>query len=429
MKKSITLLFDPQIDIAWKLCGDSHIYYVLNKFFDFINHPLKWQGEVYEIKLERVNPKPLLCGQPIQETTDFIVDRTSMWSNYYDCFMQSALNSLIGATNCNYTMRHFNKHHTCDVLARAMHPDDHFPTTVLLPEFNPLAPEQSNDLLLEVIEKYFNNHYPVLLKRAYESGGGADVYKVNNFEELYAKYTRSGWPVFHIQEFVEDFENHIRCMAIGPQILPMNFRMNVSYLEGYNPEVITIDSNNRALYERLGNYVKFINSYHRWTYASFEAFLKKGKIYPIDFANPHCDSRFYTLHVHFPWLICALVRWMTFCVVTNKSMRVDMEQQSIMEVLNNPNKLAIEKYEFCKHRSEAYFEAEKFNEFCAENWSNLDEQMIEFYDEHWSGVIDYAIQMSYFPKQKHEYYAEEYQKLMTQYFRPNAKEYLNYNIY
>jgi len=400
---------------------------------------LQWKGETYELKLEKVTPKPIVCGQVI-EKPDFIIDRLSFWNGYYSCLAQSNLNSLIGATNCNYTMRHYNKHSTSDVLARAMHPDDHFPTTVLLPESNYLSSEEASNLLLEVIEKNFNNQYPVFLKRAYGSGGGADVIKVNNFEELYVNYTRSGWSVFHIQEAVDNFEEHIRCMAIGPQILPMKFHMGKSlthkgfptgetYLEGYDPELIKIDKENQEIYQRLGNYVKFNNSYHRWTYASFEALLKNNQIHPIDFANPHCDSRFYTLHVHFPWLICALLRWATFCAVTSKNMGVDLSQQKILEVLNDSQRSAHEKYKFCQQISEAYLEQELFAEFCDQNWSDLDKQMIEFYDSHWTKVIEYALKIGYSPQQTYEYYQHKYQERMNTYFRANAKEYLNFNIY
>ncbi len=342
-------------------------------------------------------------------------------------------------------MRQHNKHSTSDVLARAMHPNDHFPTTVLLPESNCLSPEETSNILLEVIEKQFNNQYPVLLKRVLDSGGGADVIKINNFEELYVNYTRSSCQLFHIQEAIEDCEEHLRCMAIGPQILPMKqmlpkkfdrgkfltenkFPTLENYIQGYESELVKIDLQNQDLYQRLGNYVKFNNSFHCWTYASFEALVKNDKIHPIDFANPHCDSRLYTLKVHFPWLICALLRWSSFCAVTGKNMGVDLAQQKILEVLNDTHISALEKYEYAKQFSEAFFEKELFTEFCAENWGDLDELMIEFYDRHWSEAIAYALKISYSPQQTHEYHQQKYQELMDKYFRPNAKEYLNFTV-
>lgn len=440
MKRIVIQFFcNSQIDVPWRLCGDAHVYTTLRQFLAYLDRPVTWKGESYELEITQATPQPLLCGQPIPDAPAFVIDRLSVWNDYYSCLAQSTLNSLVGATNCNYTMRHYNKHSTSDVLARAMHPNDHFPTTVLLPESTHLNPEKRSDLLLEVMEKYFNNHYPVFLKRAYGSGGGADVFKVDNFEELYVTYTRSRWSIFHLQEAIENFEDHIRCMAIGPQILPMRFHMGKSltekgfptgdsYLQSYEPNLIVINNENRDIYQRLSNYVKFINFYHRWTYSSFEALIKDNKIHPIDFANPHCDSRFYTLHVHFPWLICALVRWTTFCAVTGKDTGIDMNQKQTLEILNNTSKTAIQKYKYCQHQSEIYFQGNKFTNFCEENWSDIDEKMINFYDFYWPQIIKDAIVISYFPQQMYQYYQTKYQNLMTQYFRPNAKEYLKFNI-
>ena len=437
--KLIHFLSDEKVDQAWRLCGDAHVYYVLSKFIQFLDRSLRWRGETYDLQIEKVIPKPIVCGQVLSQP-DFIIDRISVWNGYYSCLAQSSLNSLIGTSNCNYTMRHYNKHSTSDVLARVIHPDDHFPTTVLLPESTSFTAEEQSNLLTEVVETHFQNRYPLFLKRAYGSGGGADVIKVDNFEQLYINYTRSSWAVFHLQEAIDDFEEHIRCMAIGCQILPMKFHMGdflnrkgfptaKEYLNSYEPELITIDRQNQELYQRLSNYVKFNNSYHRWSYASFEALIKNNQIHPIDFANPYCDSRFYTLHVHFPWLICALLRWSSFCAVTGKNLNTDMEQQVVLNVLNDPKVSSLEKYQFAKQTSDAYYDPELFTEFCAENWSDLDEKMIEFYDRHWHEVINYALEISYFPQQKKTHYQSEYQQLMDRYFRRDAKEYLNFNIY
>lgn len=245
--KTIRFLGDEKIDKTWRLCGDAHVYYVLSRFIKFVARPLQWQGKTYELKLEKLAPQPIVCGRVVDKP-DFIIDRLSFWNNYYSCLAQSNLNSLVGATNSNSTMRQCNKHSTSDLLARAMHPDDHFPTTVLLPESNNLSSAEASKMLLEVIEEHFNNKYPVLLKRVFDSGGGADVVKVNSFEELYINYTRSSCPLFHIQEAIEDFEEHIRCMAIGPQILPMKFQMDRSWAEGKFP---TGETYIRNLYKRI----------------------------------------------------------------------------------------------------------------------------------------------------------------------------------
>ena len=180
----------------------------------------------------------------------------------------------------------------------------------------------------------------------------------------------------------------------------------------------------KAVFHRLESYVMFINSYHRWTYNSFESLMKNGKLNPIDFANACPDSQFISLHVHFPLCVCSLLKWLAFCAITEKDMRMDLEMTRYLKVLNSNDYSQAEKFNFCREMSENYFEIEKFNEFCKENFENLEDKMIEFYDQSFDDIIRFAMEFSDFPENEHEKFYKEYKTLMETHWRPHAKEYL-----
>ena len=110
-------------------------------------------------------------------------------------------------------------------------------------------------------------------------------------------------------------------------------------------------------------------------------------------------------------------------------MRIDLEQKKYLDVLNDPKKSQLEKYEFYCKMSREYLEIDKFQEFCKENFKNMDDKMIEFCNKRIDDIIRYAIHFSDFPRQEHEKMIGHYKNLMDTYFRPNAKEYLTTVIF
>jgi hypothetical protein len=454
----------------------------MKTFMEYLDPTIKYNGKEYKIELNRIVAQPLLAGQNLQPQSDLIVDRTIHWNDYYKCWAQQAMNSQMHIINNSFSNDNLDKHCTYDLMARAIHPADHFPKTVLLPQFyaytsdqmkqemweyqqeliakhtqNGFDPSRSEtdwekvntslkramkhkekskrlredfyyhgNYLKETVEELFDNKFPLFLKKSF-GGGGSDVYKIDSLEELYQKYdTETNGRTFHLQEAVENYETFVRCMAIGPQILPMRFVPEAPLHEHYSPEKLKLD---KDIYFRLHHYVKFINSYMRWTYNSFEALVKDNKISPIDFANACPDSNFTSLHVHFPWLINALIKWFSFCAVTEKDMRRDLEQKRYLSFLNDKNMSQEKKFELYSQISDEYFETDKFNQFCEENFADLDEKMIKFYDEHFEGIIATAIEFSDFPKSEHGRFYNEYKHLMDTTFRPNAKDYLTTVIF
>lgn len=455
---------------------DWSMRYTMLEFVKAMDPVIRYKGKEYKLEFGRVIAEPIAAGQSLNETADFVIDRTTHWNDYYKCWAQQALNSQMNIANNSTAFYAYDKHACYDLMARAVHPKDRLPVTVLLPQFYPWNEDQERqdmweyeqrliidntrygfderrrqtewqkvrdkvarayrnrnqsklvrelfyakgNYLKDAVDKFFHGKFPLYLKKV-AGGGGSDVYKIHSLEELYQKYDETGGRAFNLQEAIENYDIFVRCMGIGPQILPMKFLPERPLHEHYSPDKIRLD---KEIEQRLISYVMFINAYYRWTYNSFEALIKDGQIFPIDFANACPDSHFTSLHVHFPWLICAQLRWFSFCAVTGKEMKLDLEQREYLSILNDPKISQQEKYEFCLMKSLEYFDIEKFKEFCQENFAGLDDKMIQFYDARFDDVIRYSIRFSDFPEEEHEKFFQQYKDMMEKYFRPNAKEYL-----
>jgi hypothetical protein len=451
------------------------------EFLEFLNPVFRWEGREYRLELIRVIAKPLVAGEDLSKRADLIVDRTTHWNPYYRYWAHQAMNSMARMVNHSYTFSVFDKHSTYDLMARAIHPSDRFPKTVILPQFQPWTEDQKKqhwwayeqqliientqfgfdptrrttdwdavkkkleedqrydqrarvvrehfyepgNYIEEVVSTVFNNKFPLYLKKAY-GGGGSKVYKVNNLQELCDRYDKTGDEAFHLQEAIEPYERFYRAMGVGPIVFPMIFQPDKPHHEHYSPEKVRID---REVFHRLQSYIMFINSYHRWTYNSFECLYQDGKLHPIDFANACPDSQFLSLHVHFPLLVISLLKWLAFCSITEKDMRIDLEMTRYLKVLNNPEIPQEEKFNFCRKCSEEYFEISKFEDFCGANFEGIEDRMIEFYDTKFDEIIRFSLEFSNFKESEIDHFYGHYRGFMDNLWRPRAKEYMTPVVY
>ncbi len=410
----------------------------LKSFMEFLDLKLKYEGETYDFEVDRVKVKPVNIRKNIKKDWDLFIDRTTHWHKFMRAFVQHAIYDGVYVLNHPSTFAAINKHASFVFLSRL---GSKVPETVMIPQHTYIENEEYTadqlrihpDMTPEKFEKQmqswrhyrdkslpemFANHnvyfdfdaipeeigdFPFYLKPGQDGGGGSGVSRIENSAEFHEKYAEAEDRVMHAQKAV-DFDDFVRCMGIGPQVWPMKFLPEEPLHRHYAEEAIKLTATERA---RIIGEVKIINAVFRWEYNSYEALLKDGNVHPIDYANACPDSAITSLHVHFPWVIKALVKWTVYCVVTNRQMRFDLNQAEFLQMRleEKPD----EAFDRALKLANEYFEEDRFNEFVDQHLSHLDEAFAEF---HGKGLLDpileAEIRISRFPDWEQAELIDEY---------------------
>jgi len=205
--------------------------------------------------------------------------------------------------------------------------------------------------------------------KPYDGGAWRGVSRIGNPAELHAAYDQSGEMLMHLQKAV-DYDVFARSLSIGAETMVMRFQpdqpMHLRYAVDHDflapdagAEVVTIG--------------RLVNSFFRWEFNSCETLVKGSEVYPIDYANACPDVSLTSLHYYFPWAIKALVKWCVFALVTERRARIDLETDRFFEVGDDPDMTYREKLDAYRILADSYFEADRYQDFCATSLSHIDE--------------------------------------------------------
>jgi hypothetical protein len=461
---------------------DGALVHALSAFLRHLGPVVRYRGTPYRVELGTIGSEPVRCGESLRGGADVILDRASRFDPYHRSRGYQAACSRVPMINNPYTLGTYNKHSTYHLLSQAMHPEDRFPTTVLLPTFGPVSPDQraeerwqreqeaiaahtrfgwdparretdwgavaermriidvyleharavrersypARDFLRETMAEVFHDRYPVYLKRA-DGGGGRGVHRVSSLPELYAAYDLSSGYAVHLQEAVVDHDVFVRCLGVGPQVAQMGYEPEAPHHLRYSLDKPRLPP---AASARLRGYVRLVGAYHRWTLNSFEAPIVGGRLHPIDFANGMPDLDLTSLHVHFPLLLVDLTRWLTYCAVAGPDLRLDLEQEPVLRALADPAASPLEKHARGVAFGDAYFAAAAgdFAAFCAESFGRVEEQMVDFYDRGFRPFIERAVEESFIPRPEHGAFVEHYAQVLETHFRRDPGAYLAHEL-
>jgi hypothetical protein len=355
-------------DLCWPICYEDIVR--------DLDLAIAIDGDTVRFDVERLTIEPFSLRQ--EAKYDLVLDRLTHWYHPSREWIKKAV--LMNGTyvlNNPWAIQSMEKQTSYCAMMRLGMP---IPDTWLLP---PKEYEDTPDLVptLERYAQLFDLDkigadlgYPIFMK-PYDGGGWKGVTRIDDDATLASTYDDSGKLVMHLQKGVEPYERFVRCVAVGPQVMPVNYDPSAPLHQRYTREFDFLSPEDLR---HLEDVTLTINTFFGWDFNSCEALLQDGVWHPIDFANPCPDSQVTSLHVHFPWLVLALVRWSLFCAATKRPFRHSLDWTPFFEVADSdrsfPEKLA----EYGRIARER-LEADRFEEFCATHLQDLDEAAWEYF--------------------------------------------------
>lgn len=355
-------------DICWPLCYEEIV--------KNLKLSIPWQGDTVGVEVERVTIEPFNLRQSCDY--DVVIDRLTHWYHTSREWIKKAvLMDGLYVFNNPWSVQSMEKQTTYCAM---MHLGMPIPETVLVPpkSYEPL-PDLAPTLrryakLFDLGKVGARLGYPMFMK-PYDGGGWKGVSRVDNEEQLRARYEESGKLVMHLQKAVDPFDLFTRCIGFGPQTTIVRYDPAAALHNRYTMDKDFLSPEEADL---LRDTTLTINAFFGWDFNSCEALRKDGTWYPIDFANPCPDSQVTSLHYHFPWMVTAYVKWSIFSAVTKRPMRKTLDWDPFYAVAKRelPYRERLRAYaDIARQR----MQAAEFEEFCATHLSHLDEVVWEFF--------------------------------------------------
>ena len=333
-------------------------------------------GTRHSFDCERITIEPF--GLRDQPRYDLAIDRLAYW--YYhprEWLKKVALLDDVYLLNSPFTFQSMEKHAAyCAMIRLGLK----VPETVLVPYKNPVdnsryaytAARYNKPFDLDAIAERIG--YPLFMK-PYDGGAWRGVSRIAGPADLHAAYDDSGEMLMHLQKAIEDYDVFARSLSIGAETMVMRFQPD-------QPMHLRYAVDHDFLSPQLGTEVvtigRLVNAFFRWELNSCETLVKDGEVYPIDYANACPDMALTSLHYYFPWAMKALVKWCVFALVTGRRPKLDLETDRFFEIGDRPGASYAEKLEAYRELADAYFESERYQDFCASSLPQLDEVVLDW---------------------------------------------------
>jgi hypothetical protein len=374
------------------------------------------KGVSHSIHTERMTIEPFSLRDRARQ--DLVIDRLAYW--YYvprEWLKKAALMDDVYLLNSPFTFQSMEKHSAyCAMMRLGLK----IPETVLVPYKNPLdnarwaytAEQYNRPFDLESIAERLG--YPLYMK-PFDGGGWRGVSRIDGPETLKRAYDESGEMLMHLQQS-KPHDVFARSLSIGPETMVMRFQPDEPMHHRYavDHEFLTA-----AAGEECVTINRTVNAFFRWEFNSCEMLVDFGErgapdeVYPIDYANACPDVAITSLHYYFPWAMKALVRWSTYCLVTDRRHQLDLDTSAYFAVADRDDLSYTEKLAAYRALADEYFETERYLDFCDSRLRHFDEIALDWFSgpELDQVIVDTVRGM--FPPHEHEKFIEHFRGLLA----------------
>jgi hypothetical protein len=332
-------------------------------------------GSQHAFDVERLTIEPFsLRARP---RYNLVIDRLAYW--YYhprEWLKKVALMDGVYLLNSPFTFQSMEKHAAyCAMIRLGLK----VPETVLVPYKNPVdnsryaytSSRYNKSFDLDEIAERIG--YPLFMK-PYDGGAWRGVSRIRNPAELHAAYDASGEMLMHLQKAI-DFDVFARSLSIGAETMVMKFQPDEPMHQRYAVEHSFLSPEAGTEVVTIG---RLVNAFFKWEFNSCETLVAGGEVYPIDYANACPDVSLTSLHYYFPWAMKALVKWSIFALVTDRKANLDLDTDRYFAVADEPGLSYAEKLAIYRSLADAYFDSERYYDFCATRLPELDQVMLDW---------------------------------------------------
>ena len=384
-------------DLCWPKCYEE----ILNKMNLEVSH----DGDAVRFEVNRVTIEPYNLAQACEY--DVVIDRLTHWYHTSrEWIKKSILMDGLYVYNNPWSLQSMEKQTTYCAMMKLGLP---VPETWMVPPKS-YAPHSDLGVTLERYAQIFdlgkigdNIGYPMFMK-PYDGGAWKGVSRIDDAEILRSTSEESGTFLMNLQKSVEGFDRFVRCIGIGPQFLLISYDPAAPLHARYEMKLDFVDDDERSLLEDMA---MTINSFFGWDFNSCESLHRDGVWHPIDFANACPDSQVTSLHYFFPWLVMANIRWSTFCAATKKKMRMCLDWEPYWEIMEQDltYRERLSAYAAIGHQR---METDRFQEYCDQNLSDLEEQTHEFFGSELAKETIRGKVVALFPEHEVESFTEHF---------------------